>query len=123
MAKPATSNQPKPEHVQEAVREIEDRYDELASERGSYMLKCRRIREVMAANYDKAGDRGISKKLLKLIIQERALEKKIDSLALDLQPDERSELEVLMESLGDFASTGLGMAAVAKMNLVPPAAQ
>jgi hypothetical protein len=125
MAKKASeaTNTPDSEDVQRAVREIEDRYIELASRKGSYMLECRHIREAMARDYDRASERGISKKLLRLIIKERELERRIDGLAVDLEHDERSELEMLMEKLGDFASTELGLAAVAKVNLAPPAAQ
>lgn len=107
-------NSPDDVDVQAAVKNIEERYVDLASERGSYMLKCRRIREGMANDYEAAGNRGISKKLLKKIIKERELERRIDALTVDLEPDERSELEMLVEKLGDFAHTPLGKAAVAK---------
>ncbi len=116
MAKKANENvnEPDAEDVRGAVIEIEQRYQELASERGSYMLKCRRIRDAMAANYETAQSRGISKKLLKTIVKERELERRIEALAIDLEPDERSELEMLVEKLGDFAELPLGRAAVAK---------
>lgn len=115
MAKKANenTNAPESDHVKEAVRNIEERYNELASARGTYMQKCRQIRETMAAHYDVAGERGISKKLLKKIIKERDLERKIDALGADLEPDERSELEMLVERLGDFGSLPLGQAAIA----------
>ena len=38
------------------------------------MTKCKKIREVMLGDYDTAADQGVSKKLLKKIIKERALE-------------------------------------------------
>ncbi len=37
------------------------------------MLACKKIREVMAGDYDTASDQGINKKLLKKIIKERDL--------------------------------------------------
>lgn len=116
MAKKANENTNAPDgvDVQAAVRNIEDRYSDLASERGAYMLKCRRIRETMAEHYDRAADQGISKKLLRKIVKEREYERKIDGLTHDLEPDERSELEMLMERLGDFATSPLGKAAIAK---------
>jgi len=116
MARKASENVNSPEDtdVQAAVKNIEERYVDLASERGTYMLKCRRIREGMANDYEAAGNRGISKKLLKKIIKERDYERKIDALTADLEPDERSELEMLVEKLGAFADTPLGQAAVAK---------
>jgi len=115
MAKHATeaTNSPSGENVQAAVEHIEQRYAELASERGVYMQKCKRIRETMSQNYDEASDKGISKKLLKKIIKERDLERKIDALTEDLEPDERSELDMLIEKLGEFGNTPLGKAALA----------
>lgn len=107
------TNAPDTADVQAAVRNIEQRYEELASERGKYMLTCRRIREKMATDYEVAGNKGISKKLLKTIIKERELERKIDGLTVDLEPDERSEREMLVEKLGEFINTPLGAHAVA----------
>ena len=112
MAKKANENTPDDVDIKSAVENIEARYAELATERGAYMLRCRRIREAMAANYDEAGNHGINKKLLKKIIRERELERKIDALAADLEPDERSELAMLVEKLGDFGDLPLGRAAI-----------
>lgn len=107
-------NSPDTEDVRAAVESIETRYAELATARGAYMIQCRRIRDTMASDYDVAQNRGISKKLLKKIIKERELERKIDNLTADLEPDERSELEMLIEKLGDFGDLPLGKAAIAK---------
>jgi hypothetical protein len=102
--------------VQAALAHVEQNYADLASERGIYMSKCKRIRETMAGDYDKASDQGISKKLLKKIIKERELERKIGALTDDLEDDERSEHQMLMEKLGEFANTPLGKAALAKVD-------
>jgi hypothetical protein len=77
------------------------------------MQKCKKIREGMADEYETAGKRGVSKKLLKKIIKEREFDRKIEALTADLEEDERSELDMLMEKLGEFANTPLGKAAVA----------
>lgn len=112
MANHATDNTPSEEHVRAAVENIEQSLMELATERGVYMSKCKRIREAMATDYDEAADHGIAKKLLKTIIKERELERRIEALTLDFEPDERSELEMLVEKLGEFANTPLGQAAM-----------
>jgi uncharacterized protein (UPF0335 family) len=78
------------------------------------MNKCKAIRGEMKDHYADAGNVGISKKLLAKIIKERQYEHKIDKLTADLEPDERSELEMLIEKLGEFGSTPLGAAAIAK---------
>jgi hypothetical protein len=76
------------------------------------MQKCKKIREGMADEYESAAKRGISKKLKK-IVKEREYDRKIEALTADLEEDERSELDMLIEKLGDFRSTPLGVAAVA----------
>jgi hypothetical protein len=116
MAKRANENTNGPDDtdVQAAVQNIEQRYVELASERGVYMQKCKRIREGMASDYDDAVNKGIAKKLLKKIVKERDLERKIYALGDDLEPDEVSEIEMLKEKLGEFANTPLGKAAMAQ---------
>lgn len=106
------TNAPDDVDVQTAVKNIEAHYESLASERGVYMQKCKRIRESMASDYEIAGNRGISKKLLKTVIKERELERRIDALTFDLEPDERSEREMLVEKLGTFGELPLGKAAI-----------
>jgi predicted KAP-like P-loop ATPase len=86
----------------------------LLTEKSVYMTKCKRIREVLGTHEDTASNRGISKKLLRTIIKERAFERKINDLHDILEPDEQSELEMLTEKLGDFANRPLGGAAIAK---------
>jgi hypothetical protein len=110
------TNSPSEDDVQSAVAHVEQCYSDLASERGIYMSKCKKIREVMAGDYDRASDQGISKKLLKKIIKERELERKIGALTDDLEDDERSEHAMLVEKLGEFANTPLGKAALAKVD-------
>ncbi len=86
----------------------------LLSERSVYMTKCKRIREVMAGDYDTAADKGVSKKLLKVIIAERKDERTIAARRANLEQDEVSEFDMLCEKLGDYANTPLGGAALAK---------
>jgi hypothetical protein len=116
MAKKANvenSNTPSQNDVQGAVRAIEECYERLAKERGIYMRKCKGIREDMAGGYDDAANRGIAKKLLKKIVKERELERKIAAITDNLEDDERSELDMLIQQLGNFANTPLGAAAIA----------
>jgi predicted transcriptional regulator len=114
MARAASENSPSDGHVKEAVQNIEETYRKLDTERAVYMNKCKAVRAEMKDHYSDAGNLGISKKLLAKIIKERQLERKIDALTADLEPDERSELEMLIEKLGDFGGTPLGQAALAK---------
>lgn len=129
MARPANDkNTPDEDTVQSAVANIEQGHGELMRERGIYMQKCRKIREAIAADYDAAADKGVNKKLLRKIVKERELERKIAGLTDDLEPDEISEHQMLLDKLGDFANTPLGSAAMqraearSKANAKPSAA-
>jgi hypothetical protein len=64
-------------------------------------------------DYESAAEKGISTKLLKKIIKERGLERKIMALTDSLEPDEQSEINMLKEKLGEFAHTPLGKSALA----------
>ena len=70
-------------------------------------------------DYDTASEKGISKKILKKIIKSGDLERKVAAITDDLEPDELSEHQMLIEKLGEFANTPLGKAALAS---VPDAA-
>jgi hypothetical protein len=105
-------NTPDDEDVKAAVAAVEHGLADLASERGRYMNLCKKIRETMASDFDDAANKGIAKKLLKKIIKERELERKIEALVLDLEPDEATELDMLRDKLGEFATTALGSAAL-----------
>jgi hypothetical protein len=115
MAEPANAaNEPSAEHVQEAVKAIEAIDADLLREKMAYMKRCKDLRAIKAGEYETASDHGISRKLLKKKIKERDLERKIDRLTDDMEPDERSEYEMLTEKLGDFGGTPLGKAALAR---------
>jgi hypothetical protein len=95
-----------------AVEEIEQCHADLLTEKMQSMQRSKRIRAVMADHYASAQNLGINKKLLRKIVKERKLERDIAALADDLEQDERSELAMLQEKLGEFANTPLGRAAV-----------
>jgi hypothetical protein len=115
----ANTNSPSEENVQAAVANIEQLYADLASERGIYMSKCKKIRGVMEDDYKSAANLGISKKLLKKIVKERELERKIAAITEGLEPDEQSEIDMLKEKLGEFANTPLGKSALANAANAP----
>jgi hypothetical protein len=108
------TNAPEEADVRNAVLHIEDHHAALMSERGVYMQKCKKIRDSMAVDYEQAADKGIPKKLLKSIVKERELERRIAGLTDEMEYDEQREREMLIEKLGEFANTPLGAAAVAK---------
>jgi hypothetical protein len=112
MAKDANTNEPSDEDVNAAVDNIEKNLDDLLKEKMAYMSRAKRIRDQIGVEYDHAVNHGISKKLLKSIIKERELHRKITALSADLEFDEAAERKMLLAKLGDFADTPLGQAAL-----------
>ncbi len=112
MAKDARENTPSTKNIRDAVRGIEDCMADLKSESGSYMNRCRRIRERIASIYDIARDQGIPKKELRALIRKRDLERKVEACRADLEKDEQDTFDMIEDKLGDFANTPLGAAAV-----------
>lgn len=100
--------------VRDIVGQIEAELAELLSERGSYMQRCKVIRERIGAIYDEAKDKGISKKALRSVIHTRELERKIEESIAKLEEDDRQTYEMLEEALGDFGGTPLGQAALGR---------
>jgi len=96
MAKPAhASNSFDPHVVNSLLRKL-DNYDaELLSERGSYMSKCRNIRENMKAVFDEAKAGGIPTKELRTLIKIRSGERKNVELYNNLEADQQEALRML----------------------------
>jgi chorismate mutase len=115
MAKDArSSNGYDPEKLQEVVGKIDGCLDDLLSERGSYMAKCRVIRKGMAAVFDEAKAAGIPTKELRLKIKNREREAKIKESIAELENDEKANYDMICQGLGDFGDTELGKAAIDK---------
>jgi hypothetical protein len=51
---------------------------------------------------------------LRKLCKERELERDIEALRDDLEPDEQSEINMLVDKLGDFANLPLGQAAISR---------
>jgi hypothetical protein len=100
--------------VQAAVAAIEGRYSELLAERMEYMLRCKRIHAAKREDFAMFKAQGIRPKLLRKLCKERELERDIEALRDDLEPDEQSEINMLVDKLGDFANLPLGQAAISR---------
>jgi uncharacterized protein (UPF0335 family) len=99
--------------VLDAFQQILEHFEELASERGSYMTRCKQIRERIKGVYAEASDRGITKKILKAKVDEHHLQQKVEAIRDNLEDDDRKEFDRLTEVLGEFGYTPLGQAALA----------
>lgn len=96
MAKPANAtNSFDPDVVTSLLGKIDTFDADLLSERGSYMQKCRSIRESIQSVYDEAKAAGIPKKELGTLVKIRKNEKKNIALYNDLEADQQHVLAML----------------------------
>lgn len=96
MAKPANaSNQYDPEVVNALLGKIDGFDDDLASEKGSYMSRCRNIRESIKAVYDEAKAHGVPQKELRTLVKIRKHEKSASKLYHELENDQQVNLAML----------------------------
>jgi uncharacterized protein (UPF0335 family) len=99
------------DRVKAFVSEIEDEFEKLESEKGTYMAAAKAIRARIKDVYQTANSMGIDKTALKAVINRRVLERKIAMGRDDLEADSRDKYDLIRDALGDFASTPLGEAA------------
>lgn len=96
MAKPANaSNQYDPDIVNALLGKIDGFDDDLASEKGSYMSRCRNIRESIKAVYDEAKAHGVPQKELRVLVKIRKHEKASSKLFHELENDQQVNLQML----------------------------
>jgi hypothetical protein len=100
------------EAAQAFVDQIERHMSDLLSERGSYMARCRGIREAITGVYDDAKGKGIRRNSLKTLIKERGLERRIIELREALEADDKDNYELLVDAVAGMEGTPLGDAAV-----------
>lgn len=100
-----------PDMVKAFVDRVESLHNDIASEKGAYMATCKGIREDISSVYDEAKEKGIPKKILKLVIEQRALGRKMEDIREELEQDDQDIFDQLMLALGDLADTPLGQAA------------
>jgi hypothetical protein len=112
MTREAKENEPTEQAIREAFTGILNCYDELASEQGSYMQRCRSIRETMASIYDQAKSKGITKKVLGAQVKRHLLLQKAQRVRANLEADEQNEFDMIVAQLGPLADLPLGVAAL-----------
>ncbi len=77
---------------------------DLESERGSYMAKCKTIREDIKIVYGEAKDAGIPVKALRGLVKYLELEEKQEAIGDALDNDEAKIFEHLREALGELGA-------------------
>ncbi|ESW92951.1 hypothetical protein NKL07_22005 [Mesorhizobium sp. C280B] len=90
--------------------EHEERFQTL---RSKFMSDAKKIRDEQKEVLDDAKSQGIPKKVVKTIVDARALEGKAKAKLLELEDDDRKLAIDIRTALGDYADLPLGAAAVA----------
>lgn len=93
------------------VGEIERKFDDLETERGTYMARCKSIRGQIKELKDAADSAGVGRASLNLTLEERKLERKKQKLRDDVEDDVIELAEQLHKPIGDLVSLPLGAAA------------
>ena len=83
---------------------IETLLSDIDSERGTYMARCKELREDISEIYVEAKDNSVPVKALKGIVKHRQLKKKQDAIAAGFDIDEAAAFETLVEMLGELGA-------------------
>lgn len=98
--------------LERAFEQIDQADDELASMKGSYMLQCRRPRAQIKDVKAQLRENGCNMRAFAVLLQKHRDERAQARRAEGLEPDDRAELEQMIEALGPFGDTPLGQAAI-----------
>lgn len=111
-----------PNVVKGYVDRVERLLDDIESERGSFMAKCKSIREDIALVVQEAKDQhGVPKKEFKAVIKARELEAKAERIRDDLEAESQETFDQIRHALGDLADLPLGAAVLDRASDRPEA--
>lgn len=96
------------------LSEIAEVDDELATLKGEYMAACKgprqRIKEILAT----AKESGINIVAFREVLAKHRDDRKQERRIADLEADDASAYELMLDALGEFADTPLGKAALGR---------
>jgi hypothetical protein len=108
-------NRATPSEAASFVDQFEELEAEIASERGTFMAKCKAIRERQKDLLEDAKSQGVGKGLVKSIAKARELEAKAKAIRDEMEDDDRAFFIDIRKALGDdYSALPLGAAAVAR---------
>lgn len=103
MEAPITHNQgPDPRLAYAAIYEVEKIEAELESEKGSYMARCRALRDRRKSTIEEFRDKGLSKRDITDALKIRKLEAKLEDIKADRaeeSTDEATQLDLFLDAL------------------------
>lgn len=101
-----------PEKAKSFIARVEEVESEMASEQGTYMARCKELREEIAEIMDEAKAAGISKKPLRAVLKTRSLQRKLDAERDNLESEAQDTYDQIRHAIGDLADLPLGTAAL-----------
>lgn len=111
---PAASNGYDGDALKGYLDAIEAEHDELDRLKSDHMLKCKgprgRIKETMAA----VRKAEIKMPAFKVVLARRLAERKLARQVAELEDDDAHAHDLMLAALGEFATTPLGQAAIAR---------
>ena len=112
MAEHPQTNGYKGEALNGYLQQVAEVDDELASMKGDYMQACKgprqRIKEILAT----AKESGINMVAFRQVLEKHRDARKQEHRIADLEADDASAYELMLQALGEFGNTELGKAAL-----------
>lgn len=100
-----------PAILEKFVDRIENLIDNIASERGTSMKRCKVIHNDIKEVYKEARAAGVTKKSLAQVIVTRELRRKLDDAQNTLEGEDQESYEQMLSALGMLSDLPLGQAA------------
>ncbi len=85
--------------LKKAIIRIEKHLNKLVSMRGEHMAACKGVREQIAEEYRRAKEKGIVKRALRAVIEQRQLQRKLNNVSSKLDEDLSSEYEAYLDAV------------------------
>lgn len=108
MTKAATTNGYDPDKAKSYVERVENLKAEIRSIKARNAKECQDLQNDIADVLDEAKGDGFPKKELRKVLQTRELERKLEEVREDLEPDEQDRYDLLRFALGDIKDQPVG---------------
>jgi chromosome segregation ATPase len=109
MAKADSNIFPDADTIRDKVARLDAIREELLSERGEYMARCKALRELAKDVYDEVNNLGVSKRAFRAFDKRRELRSKLEGEKVHLDSLELvDELDKLEQALSAWEATPLG---------------
>jgi uncharacterized protein (UPF0335 family) len=109
-----TSNGFDTEKTKSFVNRVEEIEREIDSERGSFMAKCKALRDDINDVLEEAKEAGLPRKALRKVLQSRKLERKVEAIREDLESEDQDSFDLIRLALGDLGDLPLGQTVLDK---------